>query len=951
MSLRPRKRNDGPRTIEHYRIIRILSEGVAGTLYLAEDPHADGRKVVIKAIEPDKFLPPAQRGPFRLRQRQNAEAMKRVSHPVLPQICQVLERESTLYIVTEYADGKTLADTVAERGALPVGRIVEMALSVLGALEALHREGIVHQDISLASVVVTGDGSVKLVDVGLASNVAPDGLQTQADADPDAVRNLAPEQFAGQAAGPASNIFSMGAVLYELLTGQGPFQTGTSAEIAYSILYEPPPDIRSLNPGIAEALAAVVAKALAKAPGDRFGSAADMARALEAAVADPSRGDLLLDPGIGHAVAAAETVAVENSRRDGPRQSSDSAPASDAAAQSQPAEPADGAEGPCGGNGPAPVRRWCRAYPVAIAVVAVIAVCCAAFFVHFGVSEEIVAPAAAAPVIRGNAGAVGVDAKAAEQLGELKAAFYAKSEGPEGRPLRESYSDQLNDITEDVDNAQTAEQVNKALARLGELSRTAREGDARIKALDAEISALLAGSGKGLLEKYEPGVLASAGQEAATARTVKDHERVLAALRSAVAKADEKQASARSALDPCRQRCLALRDEAVTAKISDDTLSGIQKRIDKAGEFASNGAYAEATAECTEATRMLESAIAEKNQHLGAARERFEQVRHAASSQGLALESVRGLDASIKRAEEFSRQRLASDAAGEFDKCTALIASAVADFAARKKMELQRSRYNDMRNSPQLSEAALYLPDAVADLDKRLAAARTADECDAILAELARLPLAVAEGKAGAQKARALFDAERSQINVAYIRRSFAGELEKVDALAASAVTAAQCEAASSCLRSLQEAVAARMEADPTEAMIAQVLSCASRDGARAVDLMCGELVGLWETYRHRDWQQLLALVRDVRLGYAATAEAGLLRLNNLEKKVAEYQKDELMWNRFTATLEKMPDLGSRIAVLEVYRRDHQDSLYRKDAERLYEKLRDEMARSRPEQP
>jgi predicted Ser/Thr protein kinase len=270
-----------PETIEHYKIISMLGHGGMGEVFLAEDPLAGNRKVAIKTVSLGEYLPAAKKESLRLRLREEAHALGRVAHPAVPTLYHVIEKESAFFIVMEYVEGRSLTDVIGQNEMLSQERIVRIGVDVLEALAAAHAEKVIHRDIKPSNIMLMPDGSVKLIDFGLAKNAELAKDLTQSNATPGTPGYMAPEQIAGEDATPQSDLFCLGIVLYELLTGQTPFKGKTNTEVAFSILYEAPPDIRDLNPALPEGLSEAIMRALAKDPHERFESASAMAEALQ----------------------------------------------------------------------------------------------------------------------------------------------------------------------------------------------------------------------------------------------------------------------------------------------------------------------------------------------------------------------------------------------------------------------------------------------------------------------------------------------------------------------------------------------------------------------------------------------------------------------------------------------------------------------------------------------
>jgi eukaryotic-like serine/threonine-protein kinase len=252
-----------------YRIQRKLGAGGMADVYLAEDQEL-GRRVAIKILNgrhanDDQFI---ER--FR-REAKNAAAL---NHPNIVSIYDRGEAEETYYIAMEFLDGRTLKELIVSRGAAPVNVAIEYARQILSALRFAHRHGIVHRDIKPHNVMVDGEGRVKVTDFGIAR--AGTSQMTEAGSIVGTAQYLSPEQARGGEVDPRSDLYSLGIVLYELLTGKTPFDGETPVEIAMKHLSTAPKPPSKLRPGIPPELDMVVMRALAKNPDDRYQSADEM---------------------------------------------------------------------------------------------------------------------------------------------------------------------------------------------------------------------------------------------------------------------------------------------------------------------------------------------------------------------------------------------------------------------------------------------------------------------------------------------------------------------------------------------------------------------------------------------------------------------------------------------------------------------------------------------------
>src|SRR5437588_1617533 len=274
------------RTIAQYTIVSKIGEGGMGEVYRARDTKL-GRDVAIKVL-PAAFSADAER----LRRfEQEAQSAGALNHPNILSIFHIGTHDGAPYIVSELLEGETLRDRMAG-AALAQRKAIDYGLQIAKGLAAAHEKGIVHRDIKPDNIFITNDGHVKILDFGLAKlTSATDGTsQTEVptrkvNTDPGTVMGtmgyMSPEQLKGQPADHRSDIFSFGAILYEMLSGKRAFRGDSMAETMSAILREDPPDLSETNKTISPALERVVRHCLEKNPAERFHSARDLAFAIE----------------------------------------------------------------------------------------------------------------------------------------------------------------------------------------------------------------------------------------------------------------------------------------------------------------------------------------------------------------------------------------------------------------------------------------------------------------------------------------------------------------------------------------------------------------------------------------------------------------------------------------------------------------------------------------------
>jgi Tol biopolymer transport system component len=265
-----------------YEIVAAIGAGGMGEVYQARDT-ALGRDVAIKV------LPPGFAGdPERLRRFvQEAQAAAALDHPNILAIYQIGQHGNAPYIVSELLKGSTIRDLL-RNGPLPVRKAVDYAIQTARGLAAAHDKGIIHRDLKPDNLFVTADGRVKILDFGVAKLLIPEAaadrtmsVNTGEGTVLGTVGYMSPEQVRGQAVDARSDVFSLGAVLYEMLSGRRAFQKDSSADTVAAVLHEDPADLTSAERAIPPILERTLRRCLEKSPQERFQSARDVAFALE----------------------------------------------------------------------------------------------------------------------------------------------------------------------------------------------------------------------------------------------------------------------------------------------------------------------------------------------------------------------------------------------------------------------------------------------------------------------------------------------------------------------------------------------------------------------------------------------------------------------------------------------------------------------------------------------
>jgi beta-lactam-binding protein with PASTA domain/predicted Ser/Thr protein kinase len=295
-----------------YRLVGRLGSGGMADVWLADDTMLD-RQVALKFLH-ERFNQDQQ---FVERFRREASAAAGLSHPNVVGVYDRGDWDGRHYIAMEYVEGASLKDLIT-RG-LTVGEAVEIVRQILNGARFAHERGIVHRDLKPQNVLVDPEGRARVTDFGIARAGASEITQTGSVL--GTAQYLSPEQAQGLDVTATADIYSIGVILYEALTGQVPFEADTPVAVALKQISERPRPPSELNPAVPPALDAVVLRALAKDPANRFASAAEFLHALDAAESDPSGGALgdtaaygaaaAAGVGLGTAAAAEQAAAAE----------------------------------------------------------------------------------------------------------------------------------------------------------------------------------------------------------------------------------------------------------------------------------------------------------------------------------------------------------------------------------------------------------------------------------------------------------------------------------------------------------------------------------------------------------------------------------------------------------------------------------------------------------------
>ncbi len=270
--------SSNPKTFGRYQIIDKLGRGAMGLVYRAIDPLIE-RELAIKTLLPD--LPEDIVAEVRERFLREARAAGKLSHPNIVTVFDVGEQDGVGYIAMELVAGRSLQQILREPESLPFDTVAEIAAQVADALDHAHGHSIVHRDVKPGNVMVAPSGRAKLTDFGIAW--VPSSSMTQTGAALGSPKYMSPEQATGQPVEPRSDVFTLGVLLYEMLTRRNPFSREDDVspfDVMDRIAQEPHPPVREINPEVPAAFEQIIDRALAKKPEDRYASAAEMANAL-----------------------------------------------------------------------------------------------------------------------------------------------------------------------------------------------------------------------------------------------------------------------------------------------------------------------------------------------------------------------------------------------------------------------------------------------------------------------------------------------------------------------------------------------------------------------------------------------------------------------------------------------------------------------------------------------
>ena len=260
---------------DRYRVDREVGRGRMATVFRARDVRND-RWVALKLLHPDVG---AAMGAERFREA--ARSAARLEHPHIQTVRDFGEEGGRLWFTMPFVEGETLHDRLGREGPLPLVDALRIAREAADALDYAHRQGVIHRDIKPGNILLSS-GRVLVADFGIARALGAAGGTSRSDVPPGTAAYLSPEQATGAAIDARSDIYSLGAVLYEMLLGEPPFTGATPQAVIARAITESPRPLRPMRPSVSPAIEALTLRALARAPGDRYATAAELREALDA---------------------------------------------------------------------------------------------------------------------------------------------------------------------------------------------------------------------------------------------------------------------------------------------------------------------------------------------------------------------------------------------------------------------------------------------------------------------------------------------------------------------------------------------------------------------------------------------------------------------------------------------------------------------------------------------
>ncbi len=261
-----------------YEVAEVLGQGAMGIVYKGIDPKI-GRTVALKTLKTTGEIPADQLSEFKRRFSQEAQSAGRLAHPNIVTIYDVGEEEGLAYIAMEFIKGKALDEYIAEKHAFTIDQIVSIMTQICEGLGYAHKNGVIHRDIKPANIVLTDDKVAKITDFGIAKITSMSA--TQSGVVVGTPSYMSPEQITGKGVDNRSDIFSIGAVFYELLTHEKAFPGDNITTVMYRVVHENPAPVTSINMAVPTQFTPILLKAMAKNPADRYPDAETMSKDIQ----------------------------------------------------------------------------------------------------------------------------------------------------------------------------------------------------------------------------------------------------------------------------------------------------------------------------------------------------------------------------------------------------------------------------------------------------------------------------------------------------------------------------------------------------------------------------------------------------------------------------------------------------------------------------------------------
>src|SRR5437016_3614789 len=265
----------------------VIGQGGMGAVFLAQQSRPR-RQVAVKVLLPATSLKPNQRAAFLERFRRETDAAASLEHPNILPVHEYGERDGLAYLVVPYISGGTLRDVMEEEEFLPLPKVLNYLEQLTAALDFAHERGVIHRDIKPANILMTSEGRLLLTDFGLVKVIAggqtPQTRLTGAGAPVGTPDYMSPEQVIGEVVDGRSDLYSLGVILYQMITGTTPFHGETPMQIAAQQLQSPPPSPRLLRPDLSIATEQVLLRAMSKFPDDRYAFGCEFAEAFRNAL-------------------------------------------------------------------------------------------------------------------------------------------------------------------------------------------------------------------------------------------------------------------------------------------------------------------------------------------------------------------------------------------------------------------------------------------------------------------------------------------------------------------------------------------------------------------------------------------------------------------------------------------------------------------------------------------